>query len=130
MQELGLNLQKISLNSDGTADTPEQGCKTEHELAFDGCSGVVICNDGCFERLIVLNIFQSDDDSFGRQTMSDCIVPRSPFSIFGFRTRAAERIASIGLDLSKRSHPFPRPSVFCETKLFASAAGKRLTARS
>src|SRR6516162_1475500 len=96
MQELGLNLQKISLNSDGTADTPEQGCKTEHELAFDGCSGVVICNDGCFERLIVLNIFQSDDDSFGRQTMSDCIVPRSPFSVFGpVLLSALRRLASI-----------------------------------
>jgi hypothetical protein len=128
MQDFGLDLEEISLNGGGAAAPPQQGRKSEHELAFDSCSGIVICDDSCFKRSIVSNIFQSDDYSFSCQAVSDRVVPRPSLSIFGFRTGAAERIASIGFDLSKRSHPFARPSVFQETKPCASAADKWLAA--
>jgi len=128
MQDFGLDLEEISLNGGGAAAPPQQGRKSEHELAFHSCSGIVICDDSCFKRSIVSNIFQSDDYSFSCQAVSDRVVPRPSLSIFGFRTGAAERIASIGFDLSKRSHPFARPSVFQETKLCASAADKWLAA--
>jgi hypothetical protein len=128
MQDLRLDLQEVSLNGGGTPDAPQEGRKPKHELAFDSCSGVIIGNDGCFERLVVLNIFQSDDDSFGSQAVSNCIVPRPSFAICGVRTGAAQRIVSIGFYLSKRRHPLARPSVFSETMLVALAAGVRLTA--
>jgi hypothetical protein len=35
------------------------------------------------------------------KSVPDRSSPRSPFAVFGFRTGAPERIASIGLDLSK-----------------------------
>jgi hypothetical protein len=126
-QDLGLDLQEISLNGGGSADAPHQGCKSEHELTFDGRLSIVISYDGCFERLIVSNIFQSDDHSFSCQSMPDRVVPRSSFAIFSFRAGAADCVASIGFNLSKRSHLLVSPSVFWETRLSGSAAGKQLT---
>src|SRR6516165_9465555 len=101
---LGLDLE-IGLNGGSAADAPQQGRQPKHQLALDGWSGIVIRHDGCFERLVIFNIFERDNDGFRRQSMSDCVLPRPPFAIFGFRPGAAQRIAPIGLDLSKRSHP-------------------------
>jgi hypothetical protein len=126
IQDLGLDLQEIGLNGGGAADAPEQGRKPEYELALNGCSGIVIRDDGRFKCSVVSNIFQSDNDGFGRQSMSDCVLPRPPFAIGGFGTGAPERIASIGLDLSKRSHPLASPSASLETGLPTSARGSML----
>src|SRR6516164_6590751 len=104
-QYLGLDLQEIGLNGGSAADAPQQGRQPKHQLALDGCSGIVIRDDGCFECLVVFNIFERDNDGFRRQSMSDCVLTRPPFAIFGFRPSAPQRIASVGLDLSKRSHP-------------------------
>src|SRR5262249_28743734 len=93
------------LNGGSAADAPQQGRKPEHELALDSCSGIVVRDDGCFECLVVFNIFERGNDGLRRQSMSDCVLPRPPFAIFGFRPSAPQRIASIGLDLSERSHP-------------------------
>ena len=119
LQYLGLDLQEIGLNGSSAADAPQQGRKPEHELALDGCSGIVVRDDGCFECLVVFNIFERGNDGLRRQSMSDCVLPRPPFSIFGFRPGAPQRIASIGLDLSERSHS--RMSGFSETEPPASA---------
>jgi len=43
------------------------------------------------------------------------------FASFGVRTVGPERIASIGLDLSKVGHPLVNPSAFLDTELSASA---------
>jgi hypothetical protein len=64
--------------------------------------------------LTVFDIFQSDNDSFGSQSVPDRISSRSLFAILGPRAGAPERIASIGLDLSKRGHWFVTPSAFWE----------------
>ena len=66
-------------------------------------------------------VFQSDNDGFGSQSLPDRISPRPPFAIFGSWTSAPERIASIGLDLSKVGHPLVNPSAFLDTELSASA---------
>jgi hypothetical protein len=109
-QNLGLDLEEIGLNRGGTADAPQQGCKPEHELALYGRSRIVIRDNGCFECVVILNVFQSDDDSFGRQSMSDCVLPRSPLAFLGSRPGATQRIASISLELPKRSHELAIPS--------------------
>ena len=72
------------------------------------------------------NIFQSDNDRFGRQSMPDCILPRAPFNVFGLRTGAPEDAASIGLYLPKQSHPLASPWAFLEAELPASTSGSRL----
>ena len=41
------------------------------------------------------------NDGFGGQSVPNCISPRPPFAIFGFRTGTPEGVASIGLGLSK-----------------------------
>src|SRR5262245_2428358 len=125
LQYLGLDLQEIGLNGSRAADAPQQGRKPEHELALDGCSGIVVRDDGCFECLVVFNVFERGNDGLRRQSMSDCVLPRPPFAVFGFRTGAAQRIASIGLDLSKRSHPRVSLSGFSETEPPASAPASR-----
>jgi hypothetical protein len=58
-------------------------------------------DDSRFECLIVFDVFRSDNDDFGSHSVSNCISPRPPVASFSFRTGAPERIASIGLDLSK-----------------------------
>jgi hypothetical protein len=124
MQDLSLDLQEISLDGGGAADAPQQGCKTQHELAFDGCAGVIICNNGCFKRLVIPYVFQGNDNGFGRQAVSDRIVPRSPLAIVGFRASTEQRIASIGFDLSKRGHALASPPAFREARLSTSLAGE------
>src|SRR5262249_41132453 len=109
------------LNGGSAADAPQQGRQPKHQLALDGCSGIVIRDDGGFERLVVFNIFERDNDSFRRQSMSDCVLPRPLFAIFGFRPGAPQGISSIGIDLSKRSHPCASLSGCLETGSPASA---------
>src|SRR5262245_61817799 len=125
LQYLGLDLQEIGLNGSSAADAPQEGRKPEHELALDGCSGIVVRDDGCFECLVVFNVFERDNDGLRRQSMSDCVLPRPPFAVFGFRPGAARRIASIGLDLSERSHPRVSLSGFLETGPAASGTASR-----
>src|SRR5262245_41873929 len=125
LQYLGLDLQEIGLNGSSAADAPQQGRKPEHELALDRCSGIVVRDDGCLECLVVFNIFERGNDGLRRQSMSDCVLPRPPFAIFGFRPGAPQRIASIGLDLSKRSHPRVSLWGFSETEPPASAPASR-----
>jgi hypothetical protein len=49
--------------------------------------------------LRVFDVFQSDNDGFGGQSVPNRISPRPPLASFGVRTGAA--VALIGLDLSK-----------------------------
>jgi hypothetical protein len=127
MQNLRLYVHKIGLNRGSAADTPQQGCKSEDELAFDRRLGIVIGGHGCFECPIVLNVLQRDHNSFGGQAMPDSIVPRPPFAVLSLWAGAAQRIAPIGFDLSERSHPLASPPAFWGTKLSCgSAAGGRL----
>ena len=72
-----------------------------------------------------LDVFQSDNDRFGRQSVPNCISPRPPFASFSFRTSAPERIGAIGFDLSKRGHWLVQPSAFLQVELPASP-GSRL----
>jgi hypothetical protein len=125
-QDLGLDLKEIGLNGGGTTDAPQQRCKPKHQLALHGSSGVVIRDDGRFECVIVFDVFQSDNDGFGSQSVPNRISPRPPFAILGPRAGASERIASIGLDLSKRGHWFVSPSASWEVRLPALAGGSML----
>jgi hypothetical protein len=127
-QDLGLDLKEIGLNGGGTTHAPQQRCKPEHQLALHGSSGIVIRDDSRFERLIVFDVFQSDHDGFGSQSVPNCISPRPPFASFGFRTGAPDRIASIGLDLSKRCHRLMQPTAVLHTELPASMPGSRVSA--
>jgi hypothetical protein len=126
VQDLGLDLQEVGLDSCGAADAPQQGCQPEREFALDRRSGVEIRDDGCFECSVVLKIFEGDNDGFCRQSMSDCILPRALFAVFGFWAGAPQRIASIRLDLSQRSHSLAIPHGLLEAELPAAAPESRL----
>jgi hypothetical protein len=52
-----------------------------------------IGDDGCFECVIVFDVFQSDNDGFGSQSVPDRISPRRPFAVSAL---------SIDLDLPSR----------------------------
>jgi hypothetical protein len=64
-----LDLKEIGLNAGGTTHAPQQRCEAEHQLALHGSSGVVIRDDIRFECLIVFDVFQSDNDGFGGQSV-------------------------------------------------------------
>ena len=100
-QDLGLDRKEIGLNGGGTTYSPQQRCKPEHQLALHGRSGVVIRDDSRFECSIVFDVFQIDNDGFGGQSVPSCVLPRPSFASFALWTGASERIASIGVDLSK-----------------------------
>jgi hypothetical protein len=54
--------------------------------------------DSCFECLVVFDVFQSDNDGFGRQSVPNCISPRPPLraSVFGpVLLSALSRLGSI-----------------------------------
>jgi hypothetical protein len=88
-------------------------------------SGVAIKGDSCFECLVVFDVFQSDNDGFGSQSVPNCISPRPPFASVSFRTCALECVASVGFDLSERGHWRARPTTVLPAELLVSMSGSR-----
>ena len=89
-EDLGLDLKEIGLNSGGTTHAPQQRCKPEYQLALHGSSSVIIKGDSRFECFVVLDVFQSDNDGFGSQSVPNCISPRSTLASSVFRTAAPD----------------------------------------
>jgi hypothetical protein len=84
-------------------------------LALHGSPGVVLRDDILFECLIVFDVFQSDNDGFGGQSVSNCVTKRhdgdTPFLIkvrsmptikIGSRSTARRTIVPIGLNFGLR----------------------------
>ena len=99
LQYLGLDLQEIGLNGSSAADAPQQGRKPEHELTLDGCSGIVVRDDGCFECSVVLDILDILNDGFRAQSVPNRVSPRPAFALIRVGTGASDGVAPVGLDL-------------------------------
>jgi hypothetical protein len=48
--------------------------------------GIIVGNDGRFERFVVFCILQRTDDRLGRETVADSIAAGVPLAFFGYRT--------------------------------------------
>ncbi len=53
--------EQAGLHGRGAAEPPQGAGQPKHELAFDGGLGIVVGDDGGFEGLVVLGIFQGAD---------------------------------------------------------------------
>jgi hypothetical protein len=95
----------------------------EHQLALHGSSGV-IRDDGRIECVMVFDIFQSNNNDFGSQSVPDRILPRPLFAAFGFRSGAHERILRRLASICRKEVIRSCPSVFLDTEVPASAADR------
>jgi hypothetical protein len=100
-QDLDLKPHEISVDRGRATDAPKERRQSEGQFAFHGRLGVVVCNDGRFKFLVVLDIFDELDNRFGTQPMSHGVATRPAFTFLGFRTGASLGIAPISFKLSK-----------------------------
>jgi hypothetical protein len=66
--------------------------------------GIIVGDDGRFERLVVFGILQRPDDGLGRKTVADGIAAGTLLAFLGDRTGALAGVAAVGLDLPKGGH--------------------------
>ena len=64
--------------------------------------GIVIRNNGCFERLVIFSILKRADHRFGRERMAESIAAGSLLALFRSRTGAFVSIATVGFACAKR----------------------------
>jgi hypothetical protein len=92
-----------------------KSARRKHQFPLDGRLGVIVGDDGCFERFVVVCILQRADDSFGRKTVADSFSAGSPLAFFVDRTgafAALRRLASNRLKLGMVRQP--QLASFCQ----------------
>ncbi len=101
---VSLHFEQAGFHGGGAAKPPQQAGQPQHQLPLHRRLGIIVGDDGRFERLVVFGILQRADDGLGRETMADGIAARLLLAFLGERTGAFAGIATVSLDLPKGGH--------------------------
>ena len=96
-----LHPKQAGLDRGGAPEPPEEAGELEHQLALDGGLSIKIRGDGQLERLVVLGVFETVQDGFGGQAVTERIQSRASFAVLDrgpVLWRALRRLASICLN--------------------------------
>ena len=103
-QDFRLNVQKVGLDRRRAAKPPQQRCQTQHELAFDRRSCIIIGDDRRFEGLVILRILDAAPRPSRRSIRGERRWRAMTACLLRFAAGAAQRVTPVGLDLAERRH--------------------------
>ena len=103
-QLVGLYFEQTGFHCRGAAQAPQHTGQPQHQLPLYGRLGVVICNNGRLECVVIFRIFErTDAHRFGGEVMADGIAAGMLLAFLGIWTGAFACVAAVGLDLSEGS---------------------------
>ena len=101
-----LDREQAGFHGCGAAQPPQCTGEPKDELAFHGGLSIVVGDDGGFEGLVVLGIFQRADHGLGGEAVAYRIAAGLFLAFRCDRSGAFAGIAAVGLPLRERGHGF------------------------